>query len=778
MNDEFKIKIVAIAKDEAAYIPQWIFHHLHFGFDAVEVWVNNTTDNSVEMLKEIGSKLGDEAVSVVEADDVLAQCIANNGLFQPEVYNRAYRKELERGIYTHLMFLDMDELWTPLNFKDSIKDVLRRYPESDGISFLWMVDYPDPDRAAFVRPFLSSNRLQKDRHVKSLVKISPRTRGVRIHNHVSQGQIFHLGDGTQFEDDDDVLSVDWAYISDNQLKARLGVSEKYFVVHQIYRSQQEYLSSLLRGRQHARDENVFKVNRWGYIPFHVESYTENICIDDDLLKEYNQKFEAFIESGNLLNLLESARNFIVNRYQAALSMLESDASLFGRYRSQLRGLRVVDAIFEKTPLSGELERVTQVASGDCMELIGWAADIFKNQSLTYQCEFSDGAVVNVPSQKISRPDLQKVHPERGAHCGFRIEVPPDLVKNAFKADGKGFALTAITQDGKERCTWEVRAAPIHEERTSDAIGGSVRSAQLSDGVLHVLGNVFDRAHSSVEMYAEINDVLFKFLIEKRDPTSRDERMEGDFSAILPLAEIQKGWLTKIPNFILVIDGVRRQLVFNSSYSYPMDKIYESLDRAIPPTSIKSSMPRQEQSCLISLLKEDAVYLSYGAPDTLMMAMGAGVKDAVFVDSDLEILESLSYDFSLKMAGSGRRFYPVHAKIGKTKEFGYPVDNSEWTRYPLYALAAWNLCFEKGISPDVVLIDARFRVSCFLVSLSMANPGTFLLFDDYTDRPQYHVVEKLVKPMETHGRLAKFVVPEYFDTRLLTKLLLQNCNNSL
>ena len=35
----------------------------------------------------------------------------------------------------------------------------------------------------------------------------------------------------------------------------------------------------------------------------------------------------------------------------------------------------------------------------------------------------------------------------------------------------------------------------------------------------------------------------------------------------------------------------------------------------------------------------------------------------------------------------------------------------------------------------------------------------IIFDDYTNRPQYHYVEKYIKPIETFGRQALFVVPK-------------------
>lgn len=37
-------KIIAVAKDEGAYLAEWIFYHLYKGFDEIEVLINRTTD--------------------------------------------------------------------------------------------------------------------------------------------------------------------------------------------------------------------------------------------------------------------------------------------------------------------------------------------------------------------------------------------------------------------------------------------------------------------------------------------------------------------------------------------------------------------------------------------------------------------------------------------------------------------------------------------------------------------------------------------------------------
>ena len=66
-------------------------------------------------------------------------------------------------------------------------------------------------------------------------------------------------------------------------------------------------------------------------------------------------------------------------------------------------------------------------------------------------------------------------------------------------------------------------------------------------------------------------------------------------------------------------------------------------------------------------------------------------------------------------------------------------------------------WRQGVSPDVVLVDGRFRVACFLTSLIEAVENTIIIFDDYADRHHYHVVERFLKPFKCCGRQAFFRV---------------------
>ena len=46
------------------------------------------------------------------------------------------------------------------------------------------------------------------------------------------------------------------------------------------------------------------------------------------------------------------------------------------------------------------------------------------------------------------------------------------------------------------------------------------------------------------------------------------------------------------------------------------------------------------------------------------------------------------------------------------------------------------------SLDLVLIDGRFRVACCLKCYDIINENCLIAFDDFLNRPQYHIVLKL------------------------------------
>jgi len=107
------------------------------------------------------------------------------------------------------------------------------------------------------------------------------------------------------------------------------------------------------------------------------------------------------------------------------------------------------------------------------------------------------------------------------------------------------------------------------------------------------------------------------------------------------------------------------------------------------------------------------------------------------------------------SGHSDRLLAHWVDLGPIGRWGRPLGYSHRDRFSEYADWIWR----QDERPDLVLVDGRFRVACFLTALYEADPGTYIVFDDYTSRPHYHVVEEFVSPEIRSGRQAIFTVPK-------------------
>mgnify|MGYP001368723250 FL=1 len=190
-----RIAVVAIAKNEAAYLPHWIAHHLFFGFDEFHLWVNGTTDNSFAILEKIKNKFPN--IHIYNGDSLLRECQERKIQFQEKAYSDTINHLSINSNATHALFIDIDEFWTPSTFAGSAKDSVRNI-HADVISFLWHIDIPDYSRAVFSDTFEEKCLLQKDMHVKSMIKLSSAIVYCHIHTCNVKGGSYALGNGLSF----------------------------------------------------------------------------------------------------------------------------------------------------------------------------------------------------------------------------------------------------------------------------------------------------------------------------------------------------------------------------------------------------------------------------------------------------------------------------------------------------------------------------------------------------------------------------------------------------
>ena len=103
-------------------------------------------------------------------------------------------------------------------------------------------------------------------------------------------------------------------------------------------------------------------------------------------------------------------------------------------------------------------------------------------------------------------------------------------------------------------------------------------------------------------------------------------------------------------------------------------------------------------------------------------------------------------------------------------WGNPGKNATNIQKINYSNQITKLSKEEQDSIDLVLIDGRFRVACFLTTLRYANPKTKIYFDDYLTRPFYHEVEEFEVPIEETTRAAVFIVNGSYDIEKLDYLI--------
>lgn len=135
--------------------------------------------------------------------------------------------------------------------------------------------------------------------------------------------------------------------------------------------------------------------------------------------------------------------------------------------------------------------------------------------------------------------------------------------------------------------------------------------------------------------------------------------------------------------------------------------------------------------------KSTLWVQKNYPKTLICAVDTSVQWVTRVNSQLAMSSGVV----------------THVDVGEVGDWGRPLGYGSRKNFLRYAESIW----DKNQDYDLVLVDGRFRVLSFLTSLLRCEEGTRIIFDDYTNRRHYHVVEEFIKPVDYCGRQALFVV---------------------
>jgi len=150
------------------------------------------------------------------------------------------------------------------------------------------------------------------------------------------------------------------------------------------------------------------------------------------------------------------------------------------------------------------------------------------------------------------------------------------------------------------------------------------------------------------------------------------------------------------------------------------------------------------------VKKVDVYGEYGCGKSTKWVLNNTSADVIAVDTSSEWVGAVKKDNE----SDNDRLNIHHSNLGEVGCWGRPLSYEKIDTFSDYTDFVWK---QKKI-PKLVLVDGRFRVCCFLTSLKFAEEGTKILFDDYTNRPHYHFVEKYVSRFKECGRQCMFVLP--------------------
>jgi len=161
------------------------------------------------------------------------------------------------------------------------------------------------------------------------------------------------------------------------------------------------------------------------------------------------------------------------------------------------------------------------------------------------------------------------------------------------------------------------------------------------------------------------------------------------------------------------------------------------------------------------LKGAKSLLEFGCGGSTVLAAELGVRRITSVDSDPAWLEQVSRHPKVRAI----QFKGRYADIGPIGLWGKPRRKAQAHRWPAYSMAVWE---ELDASPDVVLVDGRFRVACCLQALLHTKPGAKILFHDFWDRPQYHAVLSYARCLGRADTLAVLRAKPRMDWKALAE----------
>ncbi|MFB9932394.1 glycosyltransferase family 2 protein [Photobacterium aphoticum] len=328
-----KVAALTVVKDESPYILDWINHYLYFGFHEIYVAINRTSDSTSIILNRFAEN--DHRIKIFHTDWL--DMFPNKDGINPQIqiYSFCFLLEQARlnGVADHVLTVDADEFWFPENFKENISEYLSGFGHFDVLSIPWACQ--SGDDKPYMLPFENKNiTVFQDSNVKSVINLSSLDKMSKFLLHIPDFEpgFVHLNanGNSAFRVDD----------KSQRIKTNVDGSNKSMILHRMLRSEQEYLSILLR--QRPGSTFPLKDNRNGF----NKNYKSTIAVNSDALSDYHD----FLINGisECSTLIENSKREQIARNcryeELKVDLIEEN---FDKFIKVLRGTSMLNKIVQK-----------------------------------------------------------------------------------------------------------------------------------------------------------------------------------------------------------------------------------------------------------------------------------------------------------------------------------------------------------------------------------------------------------------------------------------------
>jgi len=147
------------------------------------------------------------------------------------------------------------------------------------------------------------------------------------------------------------------------------------------------------------------------------------------------------------------------------------------------------------------------------------------------------------------------------------------------------------------------------------------------------------------------------------------------------------------------------------------------------------MAKNDKAMFYKYLKQANVYFEYGSGgSTYQASTNDNIKEIYSVESDSEWQTKLRSIISNPIVT-----FIFNEMDTQPNSWGQPGKNSTKEQRREYSNHIRNLSIEEQKCVDMILIDGRFRVACCLKSHGLISESCVIAFDDFLNRPGYHIV---------------------------------------